>query len=92
MWLELDSRAAGPPGILVDESHAVMTRAMMGALMEYSTTDPSGVIPGKRWVRYGKPGPYGNGLPKGEDYMGEYVLLDAPDLCTIVWRRILLVD
>lgn len=43
-----------PPtsSILIDDTHAVMTRATFEALAEYSATFPSGVYEGKMWRRH----------------------------------------
>lgn len=39
--------------ILLDDSHAVMDTATFQALLEYSTTLPTGVYPGKMWRAQG---------------------------------------
>jgi hypothetical protein len=43
-----------PPleSILIDETHALMSRATFESLAEYSTTMPTGVYPGKLWRRH----------------------------------------
>lgn len=41
-----------PGEILVDETHALMTRDAFEQLAEYSSTRPSGVYPGKMWKRH----------------------------------------
>jgi len=89
-WLPLDREAAGPAGILVDDQHAVMTRAQLAALMEYSTTTPTGVVPGKQWKRRE---PWKAPADPVAWWLGEYFTTVADDgRCGIHWRRILLVD
>lgn len=41
-----------PADILIDDTHAVMTEAVFKRLLEYSTTRPGGVYPGKMWRRH----------------------------------------
>jgi hypothetical protein len=72
--------------ILVDETHAVMTRDAFEALPEYSCTIPTGTTIGKRWRR-GEPY-VGTRL---HWYLGEYVPCDLPGQTGITWREILLV-
>lgn len=57
-WDQPDRRA-----FLVDDHHAVMTRATFTELAEYSGTIPSGVYPGKLWKRHD--GVYSNRYPSG---------------------------
>lgn len=38
--------------ILIDDTHALMTRDTFDALAEYSCSYPSGVYPGKMWKRH----------------------------------------
>lgn len=92
-YLMLDEKAAGPAGILVDEHHAVMTLAQREALMEYSTSVPTGAVPGKRWLRDNTHGTR-HEVPAGKRwYMGEYVVSAYDEaVCAIHWRKILLVD
>jgi len=91
-WLELDAQTAGPPGILVDETHAVMTRAQLTQLMEYSTTTPDGVVPGKRWRRRARPGD--QDYPATAWWLCEYYAGTGAQahLCGTIYRAILLVD
>ncbi len=46
-WKQPDRRE-----ILIDESHAVMTRGSFDQLQEYSASFPSGVYEGKMWKRH----------------------------------------
>jgi hypothetical protein len=85
----LDAVAAGPPGILVDATHAVMTTAQLAQLMEYSTTVPTGALYGKRWRRRI---PWDTRLPLAQWMMGEYEPDPDPDYVVTRWREILLVD
>ncbi len=41
-----------PKEILLDATHALMTRASFERLAEYSASVPSGVYPGKMWKRH----------------------------------------
>lgn len=38
--------------IEVDNTHALMSQAVFNELLEYSSTQPSGVYPGKMWRRH----------------------------------------
>ncbi len=38
--------------ILIDDTHAIMTRRTFDSLKEYSCTNPTGVYPGKMWKRH----------------------------------------
>ena len=72
-----------PPhdAIVLDNTHAVMTRASFDALSDYSTTIPTGVYPGKMWR---------------EEYGGRWFLRwfgivpDRPNLCSNNQREIIL--
>ncbi len=46
-WKQPDRRE-----ILLDDTHAVMTRQTFNRLVEYSGSFPSGVYPGKMWKRH----------------------------------------
>lgn len=62
---------------------AQMTQAAFDALLEYTTTLPTGKTIGKRWKRYLFAGP-----AKGTWVMGEYVEDPDPEFVGITWRRV----
>lgn len=87
--------------ILIDDTHAVMTRYTLAALHEYNTSQPTGVWPGKMW-RWRERKMESNGAITwldswwlcwyGDAYMeknrrGEYV-----EYCVNEHRRILIVE
>lgn len=80
--------------IVIDRTHALMSRRTFDALHEYSCSNPSGVYEGKMWKRHdgifdaaflrrgGKP---------------EWLLVwfgksENPDMCSINSRKILLIE
>lgn len=67
--------------IEIDATHALMTRATMDMLAEYSCSIPTGVYEGKMW----------KALSKGVWYLAWYGPCDKPDQCSINYREILLV-
>lgn len=78
--------------ILVDDTHAVMTKAAFRQLPEYSGTIPSGVYEGKMWRRH-------DGVfdPRCKPSERRWLLCwfgpsDKPDCCSINAREILLSD
>lgn len=78
--------------ILVDEKHALMTKADFESLHEYSATMPTGVYPGKMWRRH-------NGAfdPKCRPEDVTWLLVwyeecDVPSMCSVSFRPVLLVD
>lgn len=73
--------------IAIDDTHALMSSADFKALLEYSTSRPSGVYDGKMWKRR-EPQADGRSL---------WVLMwygpaDDPRLCSINRREILIAD
>ncbi|WP_321799774.1 hypothetical protein [Burkholderia sp. BCC1988] len=69
--------------ILVDDTHAVMNRSTFWKLLEYSTSRPSGVYPGKMWKAI-----FGD-----EAYLRWYGIVEGrDDLCSNNQRLILLCD
>lgn len=73
--------------MLVDDTHAVMSRAAFADLGEYSCTIPTGAYVGKRWRRDN------NAFVRGAEpewLLGEYVKDPDPKVVGIKWRRILL--
>lgn len=80
-----------PGEILVDDTHAVMDQAAFRTFQRYDLSIPTGIIWGKRWVRW---------HPQAEDageppMLGEYYI-DPRDegraIARIRWRTILFVD
>ena len=69
--------------ILVDDEHAVMTASTFTALLEYSSSIPSGVYDGKMWRRHD----YGDCL----DLLMWFGPSDDPGKCKVNSRIILLV-
>lgn len=69
--------------ILVDDTHAVMTPATLNTLLEYNTSRPSGVYPGKMWKSYFAGAWYLN-------WYGE--VPDRPEVCSVNRRKILLTE
>lgn len=68
--------------IEIDDTHALMTAHAFDRLSEYTTTNPSGVYPGKMW----------RSLCNGEWWLRWYGVVDGrPDLCSNNQRRILIV-
>lgn len=82
--------------ILIDDTHALMSRASFEALAEYSATVPSGVYDGKMWKRCD--GRYARSTmteyitnPQEEWLLCWYGPSSHPGKCSINWRRILIV-
>lgn len=69
--------------ILVDATHALMTRRTFLILLEYSASVPTGVYAGKMWRAY-----HGRGLW----WLCWYGVAEDPEYCTIERRLILLID
>lgn len=69
--------------ILVDEQYAVMTMPTFTALLEYSTSLPSGVYDGKMWRRTDR--------ESCVNWLAWYGPSDKPGMCSISHREILLV-
>jgi hypothetical protein len=67
--------------ILIDDSHALMTRESFDVLAEYSSSIPTGVYEGKMWKRR-----YGHGW-----LLCWFANSEIPGQCSIGYRRILLV-
>ena len=80
--------------MLVDDTHAVMTKAAFDQLNDYSTSLPSGVYIRKRWKRNNASvpglGPYSRDYENPDWYLGEYTEDKDPAVAGIKWRRILL--
>lgn len=75
-----------PPrtAILVDDKHAVMSRASFKQLAEYSSSRPSGVYPGKMWKAI---------TLDGTAYLCWYGIVPGrDDLCSNNTRRILIAE
>lgn len=77
--------------VLVDDSHALMTKSDFDSLPDYSCTIPTGVYPGKMWRRL-------NGLfdplSRPEDLhwcLCWYGMSEDPEQCSVNFRRVLLV-
>lgn len=73
--------------ILIDDTHALMDRETLDALLEYSGTLPTGVYPGKMWKR--------NGAPRCTDTPPRWSLCwygesDKSDHCSVNFREVLL--
>ncbi len=69
--------------VLVDDKHAVMSRAAFRKLYEYSTTVPSGVYPGKMW----------RAEHSGHHWLRWFgVVPGNPDVCSNNQREILIVE
>lgn len=66
---------------LVTDDEAVMTLDYFDALLEYSSSLPTGTYIGKRWKRF-----VGWGTDRW--LMGEYAEDDDPKRVRIIWRRI----
>lgn len=78
--------------IIVDEKTALMTKVDFDALLNYSTTLPTGTFIGKRWKR---------NLPKQDEtkwifsdkwLMGEFAPNPDGENVDILWREIVVVD
>lgn len=72
-----------PPAtaITIDDTHALLSHATINALMEYSTSTPSGVYPGKMWKCQ----------HEGRWYLRWYGIVPGNDsVCSNNWREILL--
>ena len=70
--------------ILVDDKHAVMSRASFRQLAEYSSSRPSGVYPGKMWKAI---------TLDGTAYLCWYGIVPGrDDLCSNNSRLILICD
>ena len=66
----------------MDDRHVLLTAQQRASLLEYSTTMPSGVYPGKCWRRQ----------ERDRDLLVWYGITDGrPDLCSIEFREILVV-
>ena len=83
-WHQPDRRE-----IVTDVTHALMTRATLARLPEYSYSLPSGVSVGKMWRRMFRDGEFGPGVGW---FLGWYAASDTPDMCRICWRTVLVVD
>lgn len=71
-------------GILVDDTHAVMTRGAFNDLLEYSRSTPSGVYPGKMWKAI---------MNDGTAYLRWFGIVEGrPDLCSNNAREILIAE
>ena len=71
-------------GILIDETHAVMTRRTFDELHEYSRSMPSGVYPGKMWKAI---------MQDGTALIRWFGAVEGrPDLCSNNAREILIVE
>lgn len=83
--------------ILTDDKHAVMERADLDALPDYSMSIPTGTTIGKRWKRDNNVTRLLNGaLPDRERglndwWMGEYQPHEDPRYVNIMWLKILVV-
>lgn len=81
------------PRVLIDDTHAVMTRRAFDELPEYSCSVPTGTTIGKRWKRsefyagFRPGGPY-----PGRWFMWEYVPSDREGYVGIKSREILILD
>lgn len=71
--------------MLLDDRHAVMTRAEFERLMEYSRSIPSGTYVGKIWKRR-------QWLNSDVWLLGEYVDVGSQTEIGIKWRAILVVE
>jgi hypothetical protein len=71
-----------PSGILLDDTHAVMTAHSFKALHDYSHSMPTGVYPGKMWKRQ---------TGKGTWYLTWFGEHEDPKLCSINQRILLVV-
>jgi hypothetical protein len=80
--------------IAIDDTHAVMTKAVFLQLMEYSGTYPSGVYEGKMWRRHD--GIFDRAfLAKGGKpvwHLAWYGRCDDPKMVSSNYRKILLSD
>lgn len=75
-WRQPDRRE-----ILLDNTHALMTKTTFEQLLDYSHSQPTGVYPGKMWKKGG---------PTGW-WLHWFGLHENPDLCSGHVRKILLV-
>lgn len=67
--------------ILIDDSHALMTKADFNELADYSWSQPSGVYDGKMWKSTGRDATYLKWYHPAED----------PNKCAVGVREILIV-
>jgi hypothetical protein len=79
--------------IEIDDTHALMTRATFDALMEYSSTVPSGVYPGKMWRRNNArlPAPDVYSVAQPPEWLLCWFERDGAEHCRISRREVLLV-
>lgn len=71
--------------MLLDDTHAVVTRSELDSLMEYSRSIPSGTYVGKVWKRR-------QWLDRDAWILGEYVDVGSNAEIGIKWRSILVVE
>jgi hypothetical protein len=73
--------------VLIDPTHALMTKAVFESLAEYSTTMPSGVYPGKMWRRHD--GAHDPRCTKPEWLFCWYGPTPDPDQCSVNSRKVI---
>lgn len=77
--------------ILIDKTHAVMTRTTFKKLHRYDNSIPSGVYDGKMWAIF--VGVWeGSICQKGVYYLRWYGPSDDAEKCTINQREVLFID
>lgn len=79
-------------GILMDDTHCILTQDQFDRLPEYSASIPSGVYPGKAWKR--NDGAFDEAFRaaggKLRWLLGWYGETDDPEKCSINWREVLI--
>lgn len=75
--------------VLIDATHALMTKAVFDSLAEYSTTMPSGVYPGKMWRRHD--GSFDPRCTNPEWLFCWYGRTDDPEKCSVNFRKVIFV-
>lgn len=69
-------------GVLIDETHAMMSQPSFDKLLDYSVSMPSGVYPGKMWKAH----------VRGEGWFLRWYGQGPPGMCTNNERKILIVE
>jgi hypothetical protein len=88
-WEQPDLR-----GVLIDDTHCILTRKQFDSLQEYSASQPSGVYSGKAWKRHNgafdEQFKQAGGRP--EWLLAWYGDCSDPEKCSVNFRKILIDD
>jgi hypothetical protein len=79
--------------VLIDDTHALMTKTTFEKLCEYSTSVPTGVYPGKMWRRHDGAHALMDGANRvtPEWLFCWYGRTEDPTKCSIHFRKVILV-